>query len=1066
MILTVTAVLFLLTSSKTIQWAASTYAPQYGFAYKQISGVLLTGLEVEELTFKNEKLLDSLKVGWNPASILYNKVSITHLEASGLNVENIEKVVKAFVSTEPEEDNSSFVLPFSIGVGEVKLAVDPFEWSGIGFKDILLDGKDIDYNGERIDVNDLFLSIDTNVTTIELSGGIQEKDIRIKKLSIVDIDTIAFQDVIEQMIAIKIHEEIVELVEPEVEHYKAGRDHLIPKSVQVDSVIVTVKPADHPQIKLHQGELNATSIKVDIYGIIDLQPNTIQVGSLSMLLDTNLTRLSMHSKLEDEKITLESLSLRELDTIALTKLFDSIENNQTSKAEPLDAGTAESPLLPKFLHVKQFDSSIKSVIYEPVFVKSAEVNATNVMLNIATLTAEGGEVKVAAVSNFASLLQYGVIKDNRIESKGYITAHKKLFETYGLPLEEDAFDTIPLNINADEKQVIIDFDIKGEKILQAEEGEFNIEHLSLKNQIIYLISEGKLTLVNEGNVSIPYAKGLHLKNVLTLEDGVLDYRGKIDPGKIDGIDSNDSKLLNDLKITYQGDAKSIEAKIRSDLANVDAVVLYDKELKVVTKTTFPEDSLLRATIPKLNLDSLSPLHADISLAEKAVHIDVKSKGLTSNVTFNPENKNLEGNMVLGGAKFEFKGNVEKKLFLENSVSSFKGMLKKISTVYAFDVPPLDGDVKMSLVLTDMKDVALNLNSNTLIYKTDSKTEHILNDTMISLGFANSVLSLDKYHSTFQKQKIFATKPSVITFKEGNVEISPLWINDELKVTGAYNIENKKGEIFAYADPLHISHEVTSLASRVDVKSSLNGNAVSINGSITLLGGVIHYDMDTKTFDADSDIVMVEELKKKEQSPLMDNMEVNVKINTQNALFYQTKEANIGVSTDLLIKKERKEPLNIYGTVEILKGSIYTFKGKKFVFNKSTVVFKGDPKKPVLDMAVTYKTHRSEILIQITGSPASPHLVFSSIPYMNRQEILSMILFDTQEGVDESSEEDMVKMMGDSMVNSVFYLRIILLPELIELFCLYPHRFLKCYLIKMPLSIKTYMMARLHLCLFL
>ena len=259
-ILTFTSILFLLTLTQTIQWAAQKYAPKYGFAYKQISGSLLTGLEVEELTFKNERLLDSLKVGWNPASILYNKVSITHLEASGLNVENINKVVKAFVPTEPEEDNSSFILPFTIGVGEVKLEVDPFEWSGIGFKDISLDVKDIVYYGEGVDIDDLFLSIDTNVTTIELSGEIQEKNVRVKKLNILDIDTIAFQDVIEQMIDIKIHEEIVELVEPEVEHYKAGQKHLLPKSVQVDSAIVTVKPADHPQIKLHHGELNVSPV--------------------------------------------------------------------------------------------------------------------------------------------------------------------------------------------------------------------------------------------------------------------------------------------------------------------------------------------------------------------------------------------------------------------------------------------------------------------------------------------------------------------------------------------------------------------------------------------------------------------------------------------------------------------------------------------------------------------------------------------------------------------------------------------------------------------------------------
>jgi len=1083
-ILTVTTVLFLLNSTKTIQWVADTYAPQYGFAYKQISGGLLTGLEVKELTFKDETLLDSLKIEWNPAAILYNKVSITYFEASGLNIKNIKKVVETFTSIEPKEARSTFILSSSIEVGELHLAVNPFEESGIGFKDISLDGKGIIYYGEGIDVDDLVLSIDTNVTTVQLIGGIQEEKIRIRKLSILDIDTIAFQDVIEQMIAIKIHEEIVEVIEPEVEQYKAGKDNFIPKSVQVDSAIVTVKPAEYSQVRLSQGELNITSVKVDIHKIIDLQPDTVHVGLLSLLVDTNLSRLSMHSNLQDETITVESLSLRDIDTIALTKLFESIEYNQTTHTETIDTNNTVNTLLPKFLYVKQLDSSIKSATYDPVCIKSAEVNATNVKLNIGTLSAESGEIEVAVMSSFASLVQHGVIKHNHIESKGYITPLKDLFETYGLPLKEDAFGNIPLNITADEKQVAIDMDIKAEEILQAKENEFNIEHLSLKNHMTYLIPEGKLTVENEGNISIPYAKNIRLENVLTLEDGVLDYKGKVDTGTLQGIDANYTKPLNDLKITYRGDAKSIEAlidseglegkfvsadfkkgdltlstkqalmlknmvslpkelqsskvavdihvpldfakltplnakaKIRSNLTNIDADLLYDKELKITTETIFPKDSLLRAFSKALDLDALSPLQADLTIAEKAVYVDIKSKGLTSKVKFYPENKNLNGDLILGGAKFVFKGNVEKKVTLENNISSLQSLLNQIGTLYTFDVPPLDGDAKISIVLTDMKDVELKLNSNTLIYKADRKTKHILNNTMISLGFSDSVLTLNKYHTTFQEQKIFATKPSVITLKEGNVEISPLWINDELKVTGKYNIENKKGEILAFADALKVSHEMTDLISRIDIKTSLEGASTDIKGTVTILGGNVYYDMDTKTFASDSDIINAEELKKKESSPFMDNLIVSIKVNTENPLIYKTEEADIKVNTDLLILKAPKGSVQILGTVEILKGSSYSFKNKKFVLKKSIIALTGDPNKPILDITAVYKTVTSEINIQITGSHTTPHIILSSIPRMSREEILSVLLFDSQKAAENSSEEDMMKMMGSTMAHSV------------------------------------------------
>ena len=1092
-VLTVTTVLFLLNSTKTIQWAADTYAPQYGFAYKQISGDLLTGLEVEVLTFKDDKLLDSLKVGWNPVSILYNKISLTHLDVNGLDVENIKKVVDTFTPDEAqEEDTSAFVLPVSIGVGKLHVTVDPFEEGGIGFKDILLDGKGIVYYGEGVNIDDLFLSIDTNVTTLQLRGEIDEKKVRLKKLSILDIDTIAFQDVIEELIAIKIHEEIVERVEPEVEQYKAGKENFIPKSVQVDSAIVTVKPADYPQIRLRQGELNITSVKVDIHGIIDLHSDTMQVGLLSLLVDTNLSKLSMHSKLQDETITVESLSLRDIDTIALTKLFASIEYNQTIPTEPkishetetIDTNSNVNTLLPKILYVKQLDSSIKSVTYDPVFVKSAEMNATNVKFNIGKLVAESGKIDIEAETNFATLIQHGVIKDNHIESKGHVAPLKMLYDTYSIPLREDAFGNIPLNITADEKRAVIDMDIKGENILQVKESEFNVEHLSLNNHIIYLIPEGKLMVENEGNISTPYAKELHLENVLTLEDGVLDYKGKIDPGILEGIDANYTKPLNDLKITYQGDAKSIEAlidseglegkfvsadfkkgdltlstkqalvlknmlslpkelqsskvavdihipldfanltplntkaKIRSNLVNVDADLLYDKELKILTKTIFPKGSLLREFSKELNFDALSPLQANLTMAEKEVYVDINSKGLTSKVKFDLENKNLDGDLVLGGAKFIFQGNVEKKVTLENSISSLQSLLNQIGTIYAFDVPPLDGDAKISIVLTDMKDLELKLNSNTLTYGTDKKTEHILNDTMISLGFSDSNLTLNKYHTTFQEQKIYATKPSVITFKEGNVEISPLWINDELKVTGRYNIENKKGEILAFADVLKVSHEMTDLISRIDVKTRLEGGSTDIKGTVTILGGNIYYDVDTKTFASDSDIINAEELKKKEGSPFMDNLIASIKVNTEQPLIYKTEEADIKINTDLMILKAPKGPVQVFGTVEILKGSSYSFKNKKFVLKKSIIAFTGDPTKPILDITAVYKTVTSEINIQITGSHTTPNIALSSRPRMSREEILSVLLFDSQKAAENSSEEDMMKMMGSTMAHSV------------------------------------------------
>jgi outer membrane protein assembly factor BamA len=1063
------------------QWVADTYGPHYNLGYKKISGTLLTGLEVEELTFKGDKLLDSLKVSWNPISLLYNRVSLSYLDANGLNVKNIKTAVESFIPKKAE----IYAFPFSIGVSESHMTFKPFDEIGIGFKEISLNGKSFIYYGEGINIEDFSLFIDSDVFRIKLDAGVKDKKMRVKNLSILDLDTIAFQDLIKKMIDYNIYDEIEEKVDPEIKKYRAGKENLLPESVLVDSAIITFKPTDYPQIRMNHGEMNVSSVKVDIHRIIDFESNAVQVGNLSMIVDTNLSHLTLDSKLEDETIKIESLSLRNIDTMALIKTFGSIKESQMIEGMSIETNSTVNSLMPKALYLKQMDTSFKSARYNSVFLNNAEVNATNFLFNIANLTAQSGEINVSIVSNIASFEQYGVIKGNQIRSRGDIIAHKALFETYGLPIKQVTFNSVNMDIQGDENQLVVDFDVKGDDISQGEKDLFNFEHLSLKNRITYMIPERKLRVENEGNVSTPYVKEVHFENILTLKDDLKSYKGKVIPGKFEKMDADYTKFLNNLEIDYIGDADSIEVKIGSEglkgkftsydfkkgeltlsvkedftlenmfllpkklhpsrvaldvyiplnfsnlipmnasakfasnLVDMDIDLLYDTEYKITIKTSVPEDSLLKEFNSKLNFDAISPIYTDLTTKGKIVHANIQSKEMNSRVKFNLENKNLDGYTNLGGTKFEYKGNIEKKLYLDHYTSSVKNFLKQISTIYTFEVPSLNGDAKTSIVFSDMKDVELKFNADILTYKPNMKTDLTLNNTMISLDYANSILSLNKYYSTFQDQKIFANKPSLITFKDGVIDISSLWINDELKVTGGYNIENKKGEMLAVADTFNVSHEKGDLASRIDIKTGFEEGKTAVEGTVTILGGEIHHDMEVKTFSPDSDIVNVDELKKKENSPMMENLSSSIKVNTEKPLIYKKEKADVKANADLLIHKSHKEPVRVLGTVEILNGSTYRLHNKRFVFKNSSIDFAGDPYKPILDLTAMYKTTQSEIIIHITGSIANPNVIFSSIPHMSRKEILSTILFDVPDNNQNISEENMILMMGDSMAQSVF-----------------------------------------------
>jgi len=913
----------------------------------------------------------------------------------------------------------------------------------------------------------------------------------VSKISLLGIDTMAIEQIVKKFSSEESDGQ-KQAEESEPAKNNLLDNPLIPKSVFVDSIEMAVKPAAYPQLTLDRGDLNISGTSVDLSRLLRQEPDAVEIARLMLRADSNLSVLSLDAGLKGDTITVKSISLRDIDTVAITNVFATDEGNDSNAKEAENSAestpakkkeTPPNPVIPKWLVVEHMDSSIKSAKYDPVLVKSAEINATNIKFDIPKLTARSGEIDIDAETSFANLMQHGVIKDNQIESRGYIKPLNALFETYEIPVRENAFSDMSLNIDADEKEVSVDIGLDGKEILQAKEGEFNVNRLHLSNHVVYHIEEGTLKVNSEGNISTPYAKDIRLQNLLTFEQGELKYNGEIVPGTLEGIDANYTKPLNDLKITYDGNISSVTALIDSEglkgkfvspdfkkadfnlstrnaivlkdmvslpeplqaakvsasvnvpldfahitplkakavivsnIANIDAVVDYNETVNLSARTVFPKDSLLRDFSKELNLDAFNPLQTNVSMVKNLLNVDVKSNGLTSRVNYGLDDKNITGDLVLGGAKFLFRGNIDKEVFLENSVGSLQSLMKKIDTIFAFEAPPLDGDLKLSLKLKNMKDLELLLNSKILTYQVDRERELILNDNMISLGFSDSVLKINKYHTTFQKQKIFATKPSIISIKDGKIEISPFWVNDDLKVTGNYAMDDKKGEILAYDKSLSLNSEVIDLKSKIDIKMKIEGVKTNINGTVTIVGGNLHYDMDKKSFPSDSDVIIVQDMKKKEASPFMDNLSVMIKVNTAKPILYKTADADIRAKADIMIEKAPKGPIYVLGTSEILKGSSYTFQNKKFVFKKSIIAFTGDPEKPILDIAAVYNSINYDITIQVTGSPATPNIIFSSLPRLSREQILSVILFDSQEAAGSNSGEDMMKMMGGAMAKS-------------------------------------------------
>ena len=484
---------------------------------------------------------------------------------------------------------------------------------------------------------------------------------------------------------------------------------------------------------------------------------------------------------------------------------------------------------------------------------------------------------------------------------------------------------------------------------------------------------------------------------------------------------NQTKATLQIEMPLHFDANAsyaAQVNINSNVVNVDANVSYKESLGLQALATIPQDSLLKGYSKALKWDSISPVVLDASVGDKQAQANVKAGIFRADARYGLEDTSVDGVVTLSGLKANITGKTKETMSIKSTIASLPALFKSIAEVYTLEqVPEVTGSAELGIDITKLKKINASLTSPHIGYQADKKTLHTIDKIALSMSMEEGKVQIPNYDFTYNKQRLFATKPSSVTLGEDTVRISPLWVNDALQVSGEYNLKTQKGTIDTTAQRLHIDHELAAIDSGVNLQTQLDGNKTAINGKVTLLDGNILYDLGQKSYASDSDILIVQEMKKQEESVFMDNLSVGVQVKTDKPFVYHQDAINIETMVDLSLHKAEHADLMVLGSVEILEGGTYLFEGKKFVLGKSYVYFTGDPNKPLVEASVKYKSLNHLITITITGSANTPNIDFTSVPKLSKEEILSVILFDSEGGAGTNSSEDMMKMMGGAMAKS-------------------------------------------------
>ena len=521
----------------------------------------------------------------------------------------------------------------------------------------------------------------------------------------------------------------------------------------------------------------------------------------------------------------------------------------------------------------------------------------------------------------------------------------------------------------------------------------------------------------QGSVTLPdFTKAvvhLHTKNPLALNQFV-SLPKELNQTKANVVidASKDNPIYFDTNKTIK-----LKAIVSSDMLNIDSDIIYKDRLSVSSNIQIPQNSNLREFQKDVKWDNLSPISTEVNLVDRDIALSLHSPSLRASAYYNNDSTKLSSNIILDRLNLDIRGYTSDNLKINTNIKSIPLVLKSINRVYKLDNIPLKGGADISVNIEKLKNINMSIKSPKIEYQADRKTAHIVEDIAFDISMRESNIVLEKYNLLYKKQKIFSTKPSNISIENENIKIAPFWINDEVEILGGYNIKLKRGDIDTLSNSLKISHELADVEAKLDIKTSLDGNDTTITGDVTILNGKLKYDLDTKSFASDSDIIILQDVKDSKPSPFMDNLTTNIKVKTQRALSYKKAGINIDADVDLTIYKTKGSPLMVLGSIELLREGSYTFEDKRFILNKSHLYFTGNPSKPTLAISIKYKSLNHTITIRITGQADNPDVKFSSSPALSEEQILSVILFDSEIGAENNSGSEMMRMMGGAVAKS-------------------------------------------------
>lgn len=929
--------LFVLQNPNTMAFFINYTTKHMDLTYDKVTGNLLKTVTLKNIRYQNRILCTEASVNWNLRALLTATLKIDEIAIHDLDIPLtqrwIEHLREKFASS---KKNSTTNIP-TIEVSEVVFSAKPFENKTIKVSRIELQANDIKGDLRHVDVGFFSFLAESDYANITALGKLINSELIFEKLWLENIDIAKTSHFIRSRIAKK------------EEKTKSGekRPPLI-RSLLVDDLIVYTRPLKYRHYDIRNWSLSIRQLATK--DLKNFDATQVYIDAI-----TNMWSLSSSGRIKNNHLYTE-VDVKMND--AYFKRFIPFFDFKSIKPIKLYIDVNQNGLNGK-LYAKSPQLLIKK--YRDLNVSVPDLHAL-VTFNFKTLQME---------SSIGARIRSKYTPHATLDGGIYYDREKKF--RYDGVLSVPHFAALPAPVQSLLEDSNITF-----------EGNVTTMRAKLKSRLLEGEYGGKGYVRPE----------IHLSS------------GELTPAILIPNQDNLPDLLKALRFKIDAQAQlnykaflpiKPDITVTSNIADIKAAATIGKTVLLTAKLQRSRSSLIRKSWPKIDEKNLFPLTFKMNMDYRSS----KSKATLQNRYFSLDTThNFATSYTYAALQlnnehvFTLGGNLQKDCNLTLKTPSLRELQQTAQKLYRFEKFPMDGDIAATAQMHNLSSLSAHIDGKWFIYEYKPNRFLFAEKIFIDTTYTKNILTIPGYRfNTYldRDRHFFASKPSIIRFRKSRINIDTFFINDHGVVNGWYDLAKKRGKLLVQAKNYHYNDLEGNFYFDTDLEISLSPQNDDIEGEIIINRGTISYEPKKEHNVHDEDIIIIQDQRASVKED--DKLSLDISILTRKPIYYKIPGTDVKLTLDLKIWKEMHRPIELLGIVRILSG-IHTQSGKEFELEPSEILFGGDPLNPYLNIQAIHHSDPYTIYVNINGQMETPSINFSSSPYLNQSDILSILLFNS------------------------------------------------------------------------